>query len=316
MAAADTHSPLMVVIVGPTASGKTRTAAILAHHIGGEIISADSRQVYRRMNLGTGKDYSDYVVNDYTVPVHLLDIAEPGYEYSVFEFQRDFLQAFRDIVNRNRIPVLCGGTGLYLEAALSGKIMTQVPVNPRRRKELEQLSQTELVNILKNLRPVHNTTDLIDRQRTIRAIEIAEYEQLYPEPAEQFPAMNPVIFGIQFERQIIRDNITERLRRRLDQGMIEEVRELLHGGLTPQQLDFYGLEYRFITRYLIGELSYEEMFRQLNTAIHQFAKRQMTWFRRMERKGFRIHWVDGRLDNTQRVATILEILSRIENSCK
>lgn len=304
MATKDQDTPVMVTILGPTATGKTRLAASVAHDLGGEVISADSRQVYRGMDIGTGKDYSDYTVQGTKVPYHLVDIVDPGYEYNVFEFQRDFIKAFADIEARGKLPVLCGGTGMYLEAVLSGYRLVKVPENPVLRKQLETKDHHELIRILKSVREVHNTTDMTDRNRTIRAIEIAEYEREHPKEKEDFPAIGHKIFGIQFERKTIRERITQRLKTRLDEGMVDEVKSLLASGLAPEQLTFYGLEYRYLTDYITGKLSYDEMFRLLNTAIHQFAKRQMTWFRRMEKKGFEINWIVGNLSDDRKIEII------------
>lgn len=310
MAKTGGDTPLMATILGPTATGKTRVAALLSARLNGEVISADSRQVYRGMNLGTGKDYDDYKVDGSMIPVHLIDIADPGYEYSVFEFQRDFLEAYADIVSRDKTPVLCGGTGLYLEAVLSGYKLVKAPENAELRKSLENKSLEELQKILIALRPAHNTTDLLDRQRTIRAIEIAKFEQSTDTPHDDFPKIKHLIFGINLPREQIRKRITKRLQKRLDEGMIDEVKNLLKSGLQPGQLSFYGLEYRFITDHVTGKITREELFRLLNTAIHQFAKRQMTWFRRMEKRGFNIHWIDGNLSDEEKVALITSQVNR------
>ncbi len=307
MATNNQGTPVMITILGPTATGKTRLAAAAAAALEGEVISADSRQVYRGMDIGTGKDYDDYVVEGKTVPFHLVDIADPGYEYNVFEFQKDFLKAFGNIVSRSKTPVLCGGTGMYLEAVLSGYKLVEVPENRQLRERLHDKSIDELTEILRNLSEVHNVTDLTDRERTIRAIEIAEYEKTHPRTGHDFPNINHRIFGIHFDRQIIREHITRRLKQRLEEGMIEEVKQLLESGLQPAQLTFYGLEYRYLTDYVTGKIIYEEMFRLLNTAIHQFAKRQMTWFRRMEKKGFKIQWIDGNLPLEQKVDLVLKL---------
>ena len=298
----------MVTILGPTATGKTRLAARLAALIDGEVISADSRQVYRGMDIGTGKDLDDYRVGGRQIPYHLVDIAEPGYEYNVFEFLRDFSRAYRLIKSRQKMPVLCGGTGLYLDAVLRGYKMKEVPVNPELRKQLEKFSHTELIEKLKQYGPLHNTTDVLDRDRTIRAIEIREYEKNNPGKFVELPNTESVNFGILFDRAVIRERITVRLKKRLEEGMDEEVRKLLNSGLTAEQLAFYGLEYRYVTLYVTGKLTREEMFGLLNTAIHQFAKRQMTWFRRMEKKGVKIHWIDGTLDDDEKTAIILKHL--------
>ncbi len=300
----------LIVITGPTATGKTRLAAELADMMGGEVIGADSRQIYKGMDIGTGKDLADYVVNGRIVPVHLVDMAEPGYEFNVFEFQDHFFRAFEHIRKRGKQAVMCGGTGLYIEAALARYRLLKVPVNNKLRKELELLSQDELVNMLEKLRPLHNTTDTTDRKRLIRAIEIETYNDKHREEQKDFPEFSYIIFAIDFPREEIRNRITERLKTRLENGMITEVQELLKGGLKPEQLIFYGLEYKYITQYVTGEINYDEMFSKLNTAIHQFAKRQKTWFRRMERNGFKIHWIDGSLDNKEKLLQITQTLQK------
>jgi len=297
----------MITVLGPTATGKTRLAALLADKTGGEIISADSRQVYRGMDIGTGKDLEDYLITGKKIASHLVDIANPGTEYNVFTFQRDFLQAYADIRHRGHLPVLCGGTGLYLEAVLTGYRLQQVPENLALRERLDALSDVGLVAMLKGYGTLHNTTDVAHRERTLRAIEIKEFEKLHP-VREKFPKINSVNFGIAFPRELIRQRITRRLKSRLENGLIEEVRRLLHNGLKPEQLTFYGLEYRYVTQYVTGEISYDEMFSKLNTAIHQFSKRQMTWFRRMEKRGTVIHWVDGLLPEEDKVAACLKMI--------
>ena len=277
-----------LVILGPTASGKTRLGVKLAQALGGEIISADSRQVYRGMDIGTGKDITEYG----DIPCHLIDIVPPGYEFNLFEFQRRFLEAFAAIRERGRLPVLVGGTGMYLEAAVKGSRLVEAPENPILRRELAGLSMPALVERLQNTSSrLHNTTDLLERDRLVRAIEIAEYERDHePEP---LPELKPLIFGIRWEREAMRQRITARLRERLDNGMIDEVERLHAEGVPWETLEFYGLEYRFIARLLKGELNRNDMFQKLNSAIHDFAKRQETWFRRMERSGIVIHWLDG-----------------------
>jgi tRNA dimethylallyltransferase len=300
----------LIVITGPTATGKTRLAALIADMMEGEIISADSRQVYKGMDIGTGKDLADYVVNGHMVPAHLVDMVKPGYEFNVFEFQDHFFKTFEYIRKRGKQAVMCGGTGLYIEAALAKYRLLRVPVNNKLRKELELFSQDELVSRLEKLRPLHNTTDTTERKRLIRAIEIETYNDKHKEERKDFPEFSHIIFAIDFPRKEIRNRITERLRTRLESGMIIEVQELLKSGLKPEQLMFYGLEYKYITQYVTGEIDYNEMFERLNTAIHQFAKRQMTWFRRMERNGFKIHWLDGSLDNTEKLLQITQTLQK------
>jgi len=272
----------LIVILGPTASGKTAVAAHLASRIGGEIISADSRQVYRQLNLGTGKDYADYIIDDKTIPYHLIDIVEPGTQYNVYEYQKDFVPVFEDIVKRGKMPVLCGGSGLYIEAVIQGYKLIHVPVNQPLRDELEQKPLEELIAILASYKNIHNNSDIENKKRAVRAIEIEEYCMHHPEIDFSYPEIDPLLIGVRFDRATERQRITERLSQRLKAGMVEEVEALLKSGITPEQLIYYGLEYKFLTRYLVGEITYDEMFAGLNTAIHQFAKRQMTWFRRME----------------------------------
>ncbi len=299
----------LITVTGHTAGGKTAFAAHLAGQLDGEIISADSRQVYKKMDIGTGKDYEDYMVNGISIPVHLTDIREPGYKYNVYEFQQDFIKVFEDIRKRNKWPLLVGGTGLYIEAVLNGYRLIRVPTDETLRKQLESKSQEELVEMLKKINPsLHNSTDIKHRKRTIRAIEIAEYYRQHPETDHYFPEIHPVILGIKFDRNSRRKRISERLRARLDAGMIEEVESLLKY-VSEDDLIFYGLEYKYITLYLKGKLKRDEMIKKLETAIHQFAKRQMTWFRKMERSGFHIHWLDGHMpmnDKLERTKRILQ----------
>ncbi|MCE1225189.1 MAG: tRNA (adenosine(37)-N6)-dimethylallyltransferase MiaA [Geobacteraceae bacterium] len=280
----------LLTILGPTASGKTRLAVALAQTLSGEIISADSRQVFRRMDIGTGKDLHEYGA----VPYHLIDVLEPGQECSVFIFQRLFLQAFEEITARGRLPILCGGTGLYLDAALRGYRMVEVPENHQLRAELADKSDAELIEMLVKLLPdQHNRTDQTDRARTIRAIEIASYQPDNQAEQEPFPAISPLVLGIRWERTELRRRITQRLRQRLEAGMLDEIQKLHDGGVTWERLDYYGLEYRYGGMFLRGELNRNDLFQKLNAAIHDFAKRQETWFRRMEKNGVVIHWLDG-----------------------
>ena len=303
----------LIAILGPTASGKTPFAAALADMLGTEIISADSRQVYRGMDLGTGKDLADYRVNGHAVPYHLIDIAEPGYKYNVFEYQRDFLSAYEDITRRNiALPILCGGTGLYLEAVLKGYRLLPVPENPELRARLADKSLEELTELLKTYKTLHNTTDVDTPKRAIRAIEIEEYYRHTPVDERAFPRLKSLLIGVDIDRDLRREKITRRLRQRLDEGMVDEVRRLLDKGLAPEDLIYYGLEYKYLTLYVTGRLTYDEMFTGLETAIHQFAKRQMTWFRGMERRGFTIHWVDARLPMEEKIAFVKRKLE--ENS--
>lgn len=298
----------LIVVTGPTATGKTAFAAHFASKLNGEIISADSRQVYRGMDLATGKDIKDYLVNNKIIPYHLVDIIDPGYEYNVFEFQRDFFRIYDDIISRNKMPVLCGGTGMYIESVLKGYRLIDVSENTKLRAQLDRKNDDELVELLESYKVPHNITDTEDRKRLIRAIEIQEYYKNNPVLSTSFPEIKSVIFGIYFERKIIRERITSRLKERLESGMATEVKELLDKGLTPEQLKFYGLEYKYLTQYVTGELNHDEMFRLLNTAIHQFAKRQMTWFRKMERAGYKINWIDGNLEMDEKVRLALEMI--------
>lgn len=280
-----------VTLLGPTASGKTGVAVKLAHRMNAEIISADSRQVYRRMDLGTGKDLDEYVVDGELVPYHLIDIAEPGTKYNVFQYQHDFLEAYKDIKSRGRQVVVCGGTGLYLESILRSYRLSPVPQNPELRAQLADRSLEELTEMLKGFKSLHNTTDVDSVQRAIRAIEIAVYYEQNPIEDRPFPEFNAYVIGIDVDRETRRRRITDRLKTRLQQGMVDEVRALLAEGIPAEDLIYYGLEYKYLTLYATGKMSYDEMFRQLEIAIHQFAKRQMTWFRGMERRGVKIHWM-------------------------
>ena len=299
----------MVTILGPTASGKTEVAVKLALKLCGEVISADSRQIYRNMDLGTGKDLDEYNVNGVDVPYHLIDIAEAGYQYNVFEFQRDFLTVYKAIREKGAFPVMCGGSGMYLEAILKGYRLIQVPVNEGRRDELQLLSLDELTEILKHYKSINNTSDTENKKRAIRAIEIEEFCLAHPETDLSFPPINSLIVGVKFDRDSRRRRITERLKQRLDNGMIDEVKKLIDNGLKPDDLTYYGLEYKYLTLYITGKLTYDEMFSGLNTAIHQFAKRQMTWFRKMERDGFEIKWLDGYLPADEKNDKIISWLN-------
>jgi len=302
----------LITILGSTATGKTKLAVALAATLNGEILSADSRQVYRGMDIGTGKDLDEYVYNGVPVPYHLIDIVDPGYEYNIFEYQRDFSKAFNEIVLHDKIPILSGGSGLYIDSIINEYDMIAVPKDTFLRKQLERLSDDELKEKLINYGGLHNTTDLIDRERIIRAIEIKEYEKLNPEKKADMPNINSINFGITFERQVIRQRITNRLLRRLESGMIEEVEHLLGIGVQPEQLTFYGLEYKWVTLYVTGRIDYNTMFSNLNTAIHQFSKRQMTWFRRMEKRGTKIYWIDGAIPEVNKLNAILKILSTVK----
>ena len=314
-------SKRMITILGPTASGKTPVAAHLAAQIGGEIISADSRQVYRRMDLGTGKDLADYTVqisnlksqtSNLKVPYHLIDICEPGTKYNLFQYQQDFFDAYQDIQSRGAVPILCGGTGLYIEAVLKGYKLSPVPQNQALRDSLEGKSLPELTKMLEDLKAktgtnMHNTTDVDSCQRAIRAIEIETYNLENPVPRRELPPVDSLIIGIDIDRELRREKITRRLKARLDEGMVDEVRHLLDEGIAPEDLIYYGLEYKFLTEYITGQLTYDEMFSRLEIAIHQFAKRQMTWFRGMERRGFTIHWIDATLPMEAKINEILKL---------
>ena len=299
----------LITILGPTASGKTSLATALADKLGTEIISGDSRQVYRRMDLGTGKDLADYTIEGRSVPYHLIDIVEPGYKYNVFEYQRDFLKAYESIVAKDKLPVLCGGTGMYIESVLKGYRLLPVPENPELRASLEGKSLEELTRILEGYKKLHNSTDVDTAKRAIRAIEIEEYYKQQPLEYREFPSLKSLIIGVDIDREFRREKITRRLKQRLDEGMVDEVRGLLAEGISAENLIYYGLEYKFLTQYAIGELTYEEMFHQLETAIHQFAKRQMTWFRGMERRGFVIHWLDATLSMEEKVERIINLIN-------
>ena len=296
----------MITILGPTASGKTTLAAHLAASLQGEIISADSRQVYRRMDLGTGKDLDDYRIDGVQVPYHLIDICEPGTQYNVYEYQKDFKKVWRELQERQVLPVLCGGTGLYLESVLRGYRMDTVPENTPLRESLAGKSLEELTALLSTYKTLHNKTDVDSVKRAIRAIEIAEYYRTHPVDQTEMPPLNSLVIGIDIPRELRRSRISARLKQRLDEGMIDEVRSLLAEGIPADNLIYYGLEYKFLTLHVLGQLSYEEMYHQLEIAIHQFAKRQMTWFRGMERRGVCIHWIDGTQPLEEKVRQIVE----------
>lgn len=304
----------MITILGPTASGKTSVAAALALRTGGEIISADSRQVYRRMDIGTGKDLADYTIGDVHIPYHLIDIAEPGTKYNLFQYQQDFHTAYNDIRSRGKLPILCGGTGLYIEAVLGGYSLSPVPQNQKLRESLEGKSLDQLTQMLlqlkqKNGSNMHNRTDVDTAQRAIRAIEIETYNLEHPTPERQMPPVDSLVIGINIDRELRREKITRRLKARLEEGMCDEIRSLIDGGVNPDDLIYYGLEYKFVTEYVVGKTSYEEMFRQLEIAIHQFAKRQMTWFRGMERRGYTIHWIDAAQSMDEKVEAIMSLMN-------
>lgn len=303
----------MITILGPTASGKTDIAAHLAAELSAEIISADSRQVYRRMDIGTGKDLADYVVDGKRVPYHLIDIVEPGTKYNLFEYQRDFLEAYNDIRNRGKNVILCGGTGLYIESVLKGYRLIPVPENKELRHELEGKSLLELTSILERLKAennsnMHNSTDVDTSKRAIRAIEIEmAYKEAHVEE-RTFPKIDNVIIGVGIDRDLRRMKITRRLDQRFQDGMVDEVKSLLDSGIPADDLIYYGLEYKFVTEYILGKSTFEEMHRSLEIAIHQFAKRQMTWFRGMERRGFTIHWIDAADSMEEKINEIKKVL--------
>ncbi|MBN2487207.1 MAG: tRNA (adenosine(37)-N6)-dimethylallyltransferase MiaA [Bacteroidales bacterium] len=303
----NTENYNLIVILGPTASGKTKLASTLADAIGGEIISADSRQVYKKMDIGTGKDYDDYIVNGKAVPFHLTDIHEPGYKYNVYEFQKDFFRVFPEIKQRGNTPILCGGTGMYIEAVTKGYKLISVPVNQALRDSLKNKGLHELEQVLSTYRKLHNKTDTDTIKRAIRAIEIEEYYLNNPRDKNELPQILPLYIGVSIDRETRREKITRRLLKRLSEGMIEEVKNLLSMGIEPEDLIYYGLEYKYITLYLTGRLTYNSMVEQLNVAIHQFAKRQMTWFRKMEREGTIIHWIDGTIEPGMFVREALQL---------
>lgn len=303
----------MITILGPTASGKTDIAAHLAAELSAEIISADSRQVYRRMDIGTGKDLADYVVDGKPVPYHLIDIVEPGTKYNLFEYQRDFLEAYNDIRSRGKNVILCGGTGLYIESVLKGYRLIPVPENKELRHELEGKSLLELTSILERLKAennsnMHNSTDVDTPKRAIRAIEIEMAYREAPVEERTFPKIDNVIIGVGIDRDLRRRKITRRLDQRLKDGMVDEVKSLLDSDIPADDLIYYGLEYKFVTEYILGKTTFEEMHRSLEIAIHQFAKRQMTWFRGMERRGFTIHWIDAADSMEEKINEIKKVL--------
>ena len=300
----------LITILGPTASGKTALAAALAARLDTEIISADSRQLYRGMDIGTGKDLADYVVDGKLIPYHLIDICDPGYKYNVFEYQHDFFRVFTSLRDRGFVPILCGGTGLYIEAVLKGYKLLDVPPNPALRERLREKSLPELEILLASYKVLHNKTDVDSVQRAIRAIEIEEFYRTQAPDVREYAPLNSLLVGVAIDRELRREKISKRLRARLDEGMVDEVRRILSNGVAPEDLIYYGLEYKFLTLYIIGKLTYEEMVSQLEIAIHQFAKRQMTWFRGMERRGCTIHWLDATLPMADKVEQILTWLGK------
>lgn len=299
----------MITILGPTASGKTSLTAALAYHLDAEIISADSRQVYQGMDIGTGKDLADYTVAGKHIPYHLIDICKAGSKYNVYQYQQDFLEVYNKIKETNKLPILCGGSGLYLEAILKGYHLSTVPPNEELRNQLNEMSHESLIQMLVEIQEklntkMHNSTDLDSKQRTIRAIEIGKHMLTEADPKTNFPEIPSLIIGVDIDREERRRKITTRLHQRLEEGMIEEVKQLLNQGIAPEDLIYYGLEYKFVTEHIIGKLSYDEMVQQLEIAIHQFAKRQMTWFRGMERRGIKINWIDASLPMEEKIEMI------------
>jgi tRNA dimethylallyltransferase len=299
----------LLVITGPTASGKTSLAVNAASRLDGEIISADSRQVYRGMNIGTGKDYNEYFIDGRQMPVHLIDIADPGYKYNVFEYQRDFKGVYNDLRRRDIFPIVCGGSGLYIDSIISGYRMFEVPPDSGLRAQLEKKSIEELGEILRSFKSLHNITDLDTKKRVIRAIEIEYFNNSKSDTQSTFPALRSLLIGVSIEREARRKSITRRLNQRLNSGMVEEVKELLEKGVSEEAMIYYGLEYKYITLYLAGKTGYDDMVKGLEVAIHQYAKRQMTWFRGMEKKGTIIHWIDGELPMEGKVAKIIDLLT-------
>ena len=297
-----------MTIIGPTASGKTAFAAALAARLDTEIISGDSRQVYRSMDIGTGKDLADYMVDGKQIPYHLIDICNPGDKYNVFEYQHDFHKAFEEIQKKGKLPILCGGTGMYIESVLRGFKLLDVPQNPSLRESLKGKSLAELEQILASYKVLHNKTDVDSAQRAIRAIEIEEFYKTEAPDKREYAPINSLIIGVDIDRDLRREKISKRLRARLDEGMVDEVRAILATGVNPDDLIYYGLEYKFLTLYIIGQLTYDEMVSQLEIAIHQFAKRQMTWFRGMERRGLHIHWLDATLPTDEKINNVLALI--------
>lgn len=298
----------MLAVVGPTACGKTALAVELALALGGEVISADSRQVYRGMDIGTGKDLAEYKRGDVSVPVHLVDIVDAGEKYNLFEFQRDFLKAYDEVKSRGSLPVMCGGSGMYVESVLRGYRLIPVPENPGLRERLENKSLEELTTILAGYKTLHNNTDTDTKKRAIRAIEIEEYYASCPVEERSFPEIKTLTVGVDVDREVRRERITARLLQRLGDGLVEEVERLLASGITADQLMYYGLEYKFVTMYVTGAIGYNDMVRGLETAIHQFAKRQMTWFRGMEKRGTKIHWIDAAMPRAEQVELIKSLM--------
>ena len=299
----------MIIVLGPTATGKTKLAASLSAKLDGEIISADSRQVYRGMTIGTGKDLDDYIISGKEIPYHLIDICEAGEEYNVFRYKQDFERIYESIKSRAKLPVLCGGSGLYIEAVLKDYSLLDVPPDEKLREELTVRTDEELTEMLKGLTALHNISDTSNRKRLIRAIEIATYQTTNPIRNKKIMP-GSVIFGIRFERDVLKERITERLKNRLKEGMVEEAKSLLESGVSKDKLVYYGLEYKYLAEYLAGQYNYNDMFQKLNSAIHRFSKRQMTWFRKMERDGFEINWIDGRQSDDEKLKKALNLFQK------
>lgn len=300
----------LITILGPTASGKTAFGTALASELNTEIISGDSRQIYKRMDLGTGKDLADYTHNGRSIPYHLIDICEPGYKYNLFEYQHDFFEAYESIKAKGKLPILCGGTGLYIESVLKAYRLFAVPENKELRESLADRSLEELTGMLSKYKNLHNTTDVDTVKRAIRAIEIEEYYLSKEADQNEFNPLNSLIIGVDIDRELRREKISKRLKTRFEEGMLEEVQSLLDEGIAPEDLIYYGLEYKFMTQHLTGQISYNEMYKGLETAIHQFAKRQMTWFRGMERRGFKINWIDASVPDNEKINIVLNLLDR------
>lgn len=300
----------IVTILGPTASGKTNLACQLAYQLNTEIISADSRQVYRGMDIGTGKDLSDYEINGKKIPYHIIDILPAGEKYNLFEYQKDFHEAYNKIKTKKKLPILCGGTGLYIESVLKGYSLVDVPEDKALRNKLEKYSLDELKKILENYNPPRDIDEITERRRTIRAIEIEEYRSKHKVNTYDFPPLNGIIIGIDVDREVRRERISRRLRARIKEGMIEEVEQLLKSGIASEDLIYYGLEYKFVTKYILGDYNLEEMTTLLETAIHQFSKRQMTWFRGMEKRGLKVHWIKENLTLENKLEEIKLILNK------
>ena len=298
----------LISIIGPTAAGKTQLATAVAFELNGEIISADSRQVYKNMDIGTGKDLDDYIVFNKAIPYHLIDIHEPGYKYNLFEYQQDFIRVYEDICSRNVKPILCGGTGLYIDGVTKGYKLYKVPINNNLREKLAKYELPELENMLKEYGPLHNRSDLDTCKRAIRAIEIAEYQKNHQNERVEFSPIKSLFIGVAYERENQRNRISKRLKERLKEGMIEEVEALVKKGIPYEDLIYYGLEYKFIALYLMGELCYSEMESKLRTAIHQFAKRQMTWFRKMEKEGAKINWIQGEFEEAEKLELTMKLI--------